>query len=218
MTIHTLFAAPFTCSLAPHLVLRQHGIPHHVRWVRRGPGRNIQDLDFAKLNPKRKVPALVLPEGTTVTENIAVLTVLDRLSTPSRPEADRTRMLEWLSFLSTELHKTVLVLAFDPQMPEVAVQDAHDRLLSPILAHLDARLTVAPTLLGGTTPTGADALLLWALLLLTNRWPDLQLPPALLASRNRMLALDHVRTTLAIERAAMAGQSPSTDGREAHTP
>jgi glutathione S-transferase len=155
-----LYSFPFSCALAVELVLRQHGVPFERVEVPRGPGRKLA-TDVA--GPKRKVPALVL-DGVRRTEVVAILHELDRRFVPERPADEARQHLEWLSFVATELHQQVLGPWFDPETPEVAKCDVRDRLLPPVLDDLRRALDGRETLLGGE-PSGADAYLLWGLLL-----------------------------------------------------
>lgn len=204
MSDFTLYAFPFACSFAVHLKLARDGLSYQLRWVQRGPARQIQGEEFAALNPKRKVPTLILPDGERLTEIIGVLLYLDELRSPARPAAERRRLLEWLSFLATELHKPVLAPAFDPALAEADLSDVRDRLLPPALAHLESTLSGRETLLGGAEPSGADAFAFWALLLLRQRWPDAVATPGLEAFRRRILASPVTREVIAREQQAMA--------------
>lgn len=204
MPEHTLYAVPFTCSLAVHLTLAQQGLPTTLRWLSRGPRRQITGEAFAALNPKRKVPTLVLPDGEVLTEIVGVLLFLDEGAHPDRPAAERRRLIEWLSFLATELHKPVLAPAFDPAVSDEARLDARDRLLPTVLEPLERALAERETLLAGPEPTVADAYLLWGLLLLRNLWPETVTTPHLTAFRKRMMALPYVQQVIAVEREALA--------------
>lgn len=200
--MHTLFAVPFTCSLAVHLMLVEYNLPFEIQWVRRGPNRQVADEALAAINPKRKVPTLVLPDGEVLTEIAAILLTLDESNAPPRPPAERRRQLEWLSFLSTELHKGVLAVAFDPDEPPVAIDDVRARLLPPVLEHLAETLAERPFLLGDR-PSGLDAYLLWGVLLVAHRWPD-ALPASLHAFRRRLAAHGRWGEVLTAERAQLA--------------
>lgn len=168
--MHVLFASPLTCSLAPHALLLEHEVPHEVRYVRRGPGRLAVDEELARLDPRRKVPTLVLPDGEVVGEMVAVLGYLDERFGPERSDAERRALTRWLAFLATELHKQVLAPAFDPETPPEAVEDARARLLPHVLAVCTDALRGRETLLGGP-PSPADAYLWWATILVGHRWP-----------------------------------------------
>lgn len=195
MPTATLYAFPFSCSFAVQLVLAEHGQPVERVPVQRGTARKVAG-DFDRVNPKRKVPTLEW-EGQTRTEIVAILHSLDGRFVPERSEEDRVRHLEWCAFLATELHQQVLGPLFDPATPDAARQDALQRLLPPVLAHLEASIGQG-TLLGGE-PSGADAYLFWGLLLL--RFGNQALPPGLQAFHDRMLARPAVRALVVSERA-----------------
>lgn len=196
--MHTLYAFPFACSQAVHAVLRAQGIEPELRWVPRGPARKVADADLATVNPKRKVPTLVLPDGTVLTEIVSVLHALD--APTDRTPSERRAHLEWLAFLATELHQQVLGPLFDPDTPQETLPDLKQRLLPPVLAHLEATVHEHGTLLG-TDPSPADHYLVWGLLLLGIRWPEMVATPGLQAFRARMLEQPALQQTLAIERA-----------------
>ncbi|MCA9493969.1 MAG: glutathione S-transferase N-terminal domain-containing protein [Myxococcales bacterium] len=167
--MHTLYASPLTCSLAPHALLLEHDVPHEVRYVRRGPGRLAVDEALARLDPRRKVPTLVLPDGEVLGEMVVVLGYLDERYGPERTPVERRALTRWLSFLATELHKQVLAPAFDADTPAEAVEDARARLLPHVLEVCADAVRQRQTLLGGP-PSAADAYLWWALILLEHRW------------------------------------------------
>lgn len=202
MAPHRLYAVPFACSFAVHLVLEQRGSSPEVAWVRRGPGRRIVDDGYALVNPKRKVPTLVLPTGEVLTEVVSILYTLDEPRL--RDASDRRRSLEWLSFLATELHQQVLAPAYDPAASDATRQDVRERLLPTVLLPLEGELGRRETLAPADEPLGADAYLFWGLLLLRNLWPDAVATPGLLAFRSRYGRLPHALKVTTAERDALA--------------
>ena len=80
--------------------------------------------DFLKVNPKGQVPALALDTGELITEG-----PVDRADDrrpgcgqkprPRRDSAERYKLLEWLNFITTELHKN-----FSPMFSPVLADDA----------------------------------------------------------------------------------------------
>ena len=67
--------------------------------------------DFLKINPKGQVPALALDSGELVTEGpVIVQMIADKAAgknlAPARDSAERYKLLEWLNFITTELHRT----------------------------------------------------------------------------------------------------------------
>lgn len=101
-----LYFAPGACSLACRIALHEAGFPAEFEKVDLKTKMTEQGYDYAAINPKGYVPMLVLDTGEAVTENIAVLDFLverePRLG-PGGP-LGRTRLIEMLAYLSTELH------------------------------------------------------------------------------------------------------------------
>jgi len=197
---HTLYSFPFACSFAVHATLIQQEFPFLVVHVPRGPDRKVVDDALATLNPKRKVPTLVLPTGEVLTEIVSVLYTLDEAV--ERTRAERRGVLEWLSFVATELHQQVVGPAFDPHLPDGALDDVHDRLLPPLLEHLRGVLGAQPVV--GETPSVADAYLTWALMLLRNRWPEDARGEGISEYWRFMVAQPHIQAALAAEKQALA--------------
>lgn len=102
-----LYYAPGACSLADHIALLEVGVPFEAEAVDIHIKRTASGVDFLTINAKGYVPALVLENGQILTENIAVLDWIadqyPRLRTDD-PLA-RTRQLEMLAFISTEIHR-----------------------------------------------------------------------------------------------------------------
>lgn len=109
-----LYFHPGACSLAPHIILRETAQPFILEKVD-GNGRTTNGLALAQVNGKMRVPVLELDGGERLTETPVILQFLaDR-----RPEAglipspgtmDRYRVLEWLNFITSELHKSFFPL------------------------------------------------------------------------------------------------------------
>ena len=111
-----LFYSPGACSLSPHIVLRETGVPVTLEKVDLKNGQ-WSGGDFTKINPLGYVPALQLESGDVLTEGAAIVQFL----ADKRPETkllaavgtmDRVRCIEWLTFVSTELHKGFCSLFF----------------------------------------------------------------------------------------------------------
>ena len=105
-----LFYAPGACSQAPHIILREAGRAFQAVKVDLKAKRTEAGEDYRAINSKGSVPALALDDGSVLTENAAILQYiadqagdLDLLPLPSRFE--RYRVLEWLNYIATELHK-----------------------------------------------------------------------------------------------------------------
>jgi glutathione S-transferase len=102
-----LYYSPLACSLADHIALLEAGVPFERERVDLKTKRTESGGDFNDVTRKGYVPALVLDSGEILTENIAVL---DWLASqyPALGVAGklgRTRLLESLAFISTEVHR-----------------------------------------------------------------------------------------------------------------
>ena len=106
-----LYYAPGACSLSGRISLHEAGISSSFERVDIETRTTEQGYDYMAINPKGYVPLLELDDGSAVTENAAVLDFIagmDPRLTPGGP-LGRTRQLEMLSWLSSELH-----VAFKP--------------------------------------------------------------------------------------------------------
>lgn len=104
-----LYFAPLTCSLSPHIVLRELGLPFELIRVDNKTKRTADGRDFLGINPKGYVAALVLDNGEVLTEGPAIVQYLaDRVPrntlAPANGTWERVRLQEWLNFISTEIH------------------------------------------------------------------------------------------------------------------
>lgn len=106
-----LYYAPGACSLASRISLHEAGVPAEFERVDIKTKLTERGADYAAINPKGYVPMLVLDDGQSVTENIALLAMIAERHPELGPDGPmgRTRLLEMLSFLSSELH-----IAFKP--------------------------------------------------------------------------------------------------------
>lgn len=105
-----LYFSPGACSLSPNIALREAGIPFELERVDLKAKKLSGDSDFYQVNPKGYVPALVLDDGTLLTEGAVMVQYIADLKPESRlaPPAgtlERVRLQEWLHFIATELHK-----------------------------------------------------------------------------------------------------------------
>lgn len=105
-----LYYAPGACSLAPHIVAREAGIDLNLVKVDLASKRTDSGEDYAAINPKGGVPALVSGSGSVLTEAAVLIQYLSDLAPdaallPQHGTVERYRSLEWLNFIATELHK-----------------------------------------------------------------------------------------------------------------
>ena len=113
-----LYYSPGACSMSPHIVMREAGIPVQLVKVDLAAKKTEEGTDFRTINGKGYVPTLELPDGQRLTEGPAIVQYLaDQAPThglaPAAGTIERYRLQEWLNFISTELHKQYSPL-FDP--------------------------------------------------------------------------------------------------------
>jgi glutathione S-transferase len=99
------------CSMAANIALREAGLKFELVKVDRQTRRAADGLDFNEVNSKGYVPALTLDSGETLTENVAVLQyIADRNPAaklaPAAGTLERYRLVEWLAFINSEIHKS----------------------------------------------------------------------------------------------------------------
>lgn len=117
-----LFYKPGACSLASHITLRESGKDFTLDGVDLMKKRLENGDDFFAVNPKGQVPALLLDDGTLLTEGVAIMQYLadsvpDRQLLAPVSSISRYKTLEWLNYIATELHKGFTPL-FRPDTPE----------------------------------------------------------------------------------------------------
>ncbi|CUA99378.1 glutathione transferase GstA [Thiomonas bhubaneswarensis] len=199
-----LYFSPGACSLSPHIVLHELGLPFDGVKVDLKSKQTSDGRDFRTINPKGYVPTLELDDGTILTEGPAIVQYLaDRKPelnlAPANGTLARYQLQEWLNFISTELHKQFSPL-FNPASSAelVAAQKAR---LADRFALIAQTLDKHDYLL----PSGfsvADAYLYTVMSWAGYVGVDLSPWPALARYQARMEARPGVAATLAAEREA----------------
>jgi glutathione S-transferase len=120
-TLVKLFYSPGACSLAPHIVLREVGLPYKLERVDLKTHTIAAGTDFYTINPKGYVPALQLDDGHILTEVPAIVQYLadrkpDAKVAPALGTFERSQLQEWLNYIGSEVHKTFGML-FNPKLP-----------------------------------------------------------------------------------------------------
>jgi len=156
-----LYYSPGACSLAPHIVAREAGLPITLEKVDLSKHTTEAGEDFRAINPKGYVPAITIQDGSLLTEAAAIIQYLadqkpEANLAPANGTAERYRLIEWITFISSEIHKGFGPL-WNPTTPDSVKSAAKDRLATRF-AYLDERLSKQPFLTGETF-TIADAYL-----------------------------------------------------------
>lgn len=117
-----LFYKPGACSLSPHIVLREIGLDFTLEKVDLVKKKTESGEDYLSINPKGQVPALLLDDGSLLTEGVAIVLYLAdqaqccKLISPLG-SLSRYHTIAWLSYIATELHKGFSPL-FNPRTPD----------------------------------------------------------------------------------------------------
>jgi glutathione S-transferase len=127
-----LYFAPGACSLSPHIVLRETGTKFDLEQVNNQEKKTKSGKDYWSINPKGQVPTLELENGERLTEGPAIVQwIADQHPgaglIPPAGTFERYRVIEWLNFITSELHKTFGPF-FRPTTPEAYKEISRENL------------------------------------------------------------------------------------------
>jgi len=196
-----LYYSRGACSLSPHIVLHEAGLTFDTESVNLADKKTASGGDYREINPKGYVPALRLDNGDVLTEGPAIVQYLadqvpEKQLIPAAGSMERYHLIEWLNFISSEVHKTFSPL-FKPNTPEETKQASRDTLavrLDIVEKQLQGR-----DYLTGNHFSVADAYLFtvlnWArpMKIELDRWPAVQ------AFMQRVAARPAVRAAMLAE-------------------
>jgi glutathione S-transferase len=190
---------PSACSLSVQIALAELAMPYTKVLVDSRTKTLPDGSDFHGVNPRGQVPLLELDDGTRLSEGPVIVQYLADLEPgsdlmPPAGTVARYRALEWLNFLTSEVHQRFYPLFKFPDFPDDAK--------GVLRADLDQRLAQVAAMLGeneflmGATFTAADGYLFTML-----RWAgflkvDLTRWPKLVAYRDRVAARPAVQTAM----------------------
>lgn len=197
----TLYYSPGACSLSPHIALCESGLPFKLVKVDLGSKKMEDGGDFLAINPKGYVPLLQLDDGQFLSEGPAIVQFIadkvpDKRLAPAPGTMERYRLVEWMNYISTELHKGFSPL-FNPKAPDEWKGMVKEQLAARF-QYVSEQLGDKPYLMGDTF-TVADGYLFtmmgWGghVGFDTSRWPNLTL------FRERMAARPAVHQALVEE-------------------
>lgn len=196
-----LYFSPGACSLSPHIVAHEAGIPLELVRVDGKAKQTADGRDFWSINPKGYVPALELDSGEVLTEGPAIVQYLadrapDKNLVPANGSIERYRVQEMLGYINSELHKT-----YSPLFNPATVAETREERIAYLkkrYGYIEQQLAKGPYLFGDAF-TVADAYLF----VVTN-WAnfqklDLTEFPHLLAFQARVAARPAVQAALVAE-------------------
>ena len=196
-----LYYSPGACSLSPHIALLEAGLPYELVKVDVRAKKLENGDDFLKVNPKGQVPVLQLDNGELVTEGPVIVQIIaDQASAknlaPARDSAERYKLLEWLNFITTELHKNFSPL-FQPVIPDEVKSFFKERIMGKF-KYADSKLAGQDYLMGKQF-TVADGYLFVMLKWAERTGMDLSEFKNLMAFKDRVAARPNVQAALKME-------------------
>jgi glutathione S-transferase len=196
-----LYYSPGACSLAPHIVAHELGLPLTLEKVDTKTKQMASGGDFYTINPKGYVPALELDDGEVLTEGPVIAQYLADQKpasglAPANGTLPRYRLQEMLGYINSELHKSYSPL-FNPA---TSAETREERLqyLRKRYALIESRLKQS-TFITGEQFTVADAYLFTVTNWSRHVKLDLAEFPTLLAYQQRIAARPAVQAAMQAE-------------------
>lgn len=195
-----LYYSTGACSLSPHIVMRELGMEPELLQVNLRTGQ-FHGEPFSKINPKGYVPVLELDNGEVLTEGAVIVQYLaDQKPAakllPAVGTMERYRCQEWLTYISSELHKGFSPL-FSPTASEEAKQATKEQI-GKKLDLVERQLAKTPYLMGDNFSV-ADAYLFTVLSWSAIVRLELEPWPSLKAFLQRMKSRPAVQAALKAE-------------------
>jgi glutathione S-transferase len=128
-----LFYTKQSCSLVCRIIINEINFPCEFESVDLRSKKTETNMDFYSINPKGSVPVLQLDNGELLTENAIILQYLADTSNtisllPAIGDFKRYRVLEWLNYTATEIHKS-----FGPLFNPTLSQEIKEQIFIPLL-------------------------------------------------------------------------------------
>ena len=128
-----LYYTKGACSLAPRIIINELNLPCEYESVDLAQKKTQSGTDFYSINPKGSVPTLITDNNDVLTEAVVILQYLsdtqDATSLlPPLNHWQRYKVLEWLNFVATEMHKG-LGIFFNPAITE----EMKEKIYLPVL-------------------------------------------------------------------------------------
>jgi glutathione S-transferase len=199
--MYKLYWAKATGALLPQALFEEVGVAYEKIVIDREE-EECQSEAFLSVNPMGQIPALILPDGTLMTESGAMLVYLaDRhpgAGLAPRPESSaRARFLRWVFFLSSALYPAMLRFYYSDRYSVDSgagkgIQAAAAAEIDKQFSILEDALDPGPYLLGETF-SAAD-IFLWMLI---DWHPDPEQLFARAARLKELFARVHARPAIA---------------------
>ena len=146
-----LYYSPGACSLASHIALAEAGVRFDLVKAALQTHTLADGSDYYQVTAKGQVPLLELDDGARLSEGPVILQyIADHAPAsglaPAAGTMERYRAMEWLNFITSELHKGFSPL-FNPNMPQDAKEIFAARLKDKF-AYVDRQLEGKDYLMG----------------------------------------------------------------------
>lgn len=155
-----LFYSKASCSLAIRILVNELNLTCEFEAVDLRSKKTAADVDYFTINPKGSVPALLTNENEVLTENAVIHQYLADTQQahhllPPIGDFKRYRVLEWLNYVTTEMHKGIGIL-FNPMLSNDEKENVLKPLIKNKLNYLDRHFAQHKFLLGEayTLPDG----------------------------------------------------------------
>jgi glutathione S-transferase len=154
-----LYFSPGACSLSVHIALREAGLNFDLAKVDLTTHKLDTGEDFYSISPRGYVPLLELGDGSRYTEAAALLQYVADLDPAHALIAapgskKRFETIEWLAFISTELHKGFSPWLWHKETAESTKQASKEKL-AVRFTELDRHLAANEYLAGEFTVADA---------------------------------------------------------------
>jgi glutathione S-transferase len=193
-----LYYATGTCSLTPHIVLLEAGLPYTLEKIDFATKKTPAGIDYFTINSKGTVPALQLDDGRLLTEGPAIIQYLadqkpDSGLAPRAGTFERYQLMEILNYITSEVHKGFSPL-FNPKISadwRASAQANLEKKFDWLSGFLKDK-----TFLMGNAFTVADAYLFTVLSWTRPLKIDLERWPVLMAYQSRIAPRPTVQRAL----------------------
>lgn len=203
-----LYYAPYTCALAPYITLTEAGCPFEVQLINMRKKQQMT-ADYMKLNPKHKVPTLVV-DGKPLTENVTIHMWVARTYPqakllPTEPWAE-LQAISMLAWVASGIHPYLARINTPSKVTDVP--NMEDNIKKLATATVMECFGIADNLLSGKDYffgnfTAPDAHFFWAMRRGQQLGLDFSPFKNCVAHHQRMLARPSVQKLVAFEKATL---------------
>ena len=202
--MHTLYYAPFSCSLLIHIALEKTAAPYELKKIDIQKGEQFS-ADYTALNPQARVPLLVT-NNTAIAQSSAIVQFLDDQYPdanllPKVGDVSRYQALSWLHYLTGNVQPLFNMLFYPDRVSGAGLSSIEGKTRSRIddaLAIFEQQLN-EQRFLCGSTPFACDYYLFVALNWLKPLNKSLDSFPNLQRCQLEVSGIKEVRDTVAKE-------------------